>query len=72
MLELSRRGADWRLGYAGDSFNTALYLQRLGVSTAYLTALGDDPFSTEMRAAWQSEGLDLSLVLTDTQRLPGL
>ncbi len=72
MLELSRSGLEWRLRHAGDTFNTALYLQRLGLPTAYLTALGADPFSEEMLAAWRGEGLDTALVLTDPERLPGL
>jgi 2-dehydro-3-deoxygluconokinase len=77
MLELSRSGSagsgsEWRLRHAGDTFNTALYLQRLGLPTAYLTALGADPFSEEMLAAWRGEGLDTSLVLIDQGRLPGL
>ena len=72
MLELAGDARDWRMGYAGDSFNTALYLQRLGVPTSYLTALGSDPFSQEMLNSWRAEGLDVSLVLTDSKRLPGL
>jgi 2-dehydro-3-deoxygluconokinase len=76
MLELvgQLQGHDqgWQLGYAGDSFNTALYLSRLRVPVAYLTALGADPFSQDMRAAWASEGIDTSMVLTDPSRLPGL
>jgi 2-dehydro-3-deoxygluconokinase len=72
MLELTRDADRWRLGYAGDTFNTAVYLSRLGVPTAYMTALGADAFSQDMRAEWQADGLDTSLVLTDTARLPGL
>jgi 2-dehydro-3-deoxygluconokinase len=72
MLELTRDQDHWRLGYAGDTFNTALYLSRLGVPTAYMTALGVDPFSQEMRAEWRADGLDTSLVLTSATRLPGL
>jgi 2-dehydro-3-deoxygluconokinase len=72
MLELSRQGDLWRLGAAGDSFNTALYLQRLGARVQYLTALGTDPFSEEMLQSWELEGLDASLVLRDPARLPGL
>ncbi|MFO1119681.1 MAG: hypothetical protein U1E38_06090 [Rhodospirillales bacterium] len=34
-----------------------MYLVRLGVATDYVTALSDDPFSAELLAAWQSEGL---------------
>ncbi|HTY49622.1 MAG TPA: sugar kinase [Steroidobacteraceae bacterium] len=72
MLELVCARGQWRLGHAGDTFNTALYLTRLGLPAAYLTALGTDPFSADMRAAWAAEGLDTSLVLTDPARLPGL
>ncbi len=72
MLELTRDEDRWRLGYAGDTFNTAVYLSRLGVPTAYMTALGADTFSEDMRAQWQADGLDTSLVLTDHARLPGL
>ena len=72
MLELSAAGDAWRMGYAGDTFNTALYLARLGVPVAYLSALGRDPFSEEMREAFRAERIDDSLVLTDPARLPGL
>jgi 2-dehydro-3-deoxygluconokinase len=72
MLELARHGASWQLGMGGDTFNTALYMQRLGVPTAYLTALGTDPFSLELRASWVEEGLDTSMVLSDAGHLPGL
>ncbi len=72
MLELARQGELWRLGAAGDSFNTALYLQRLGAKVRYFPALGRDPFSEEMLHSWAREGLDTSLVLRDPERLPGL
>jgi len=72
MLELLCTQGQWRLGHAGDTFNTALYLTRLGLPAAYFTALGEDPFSADMRVAWAAEGIDTSLVLTDPSRLPGL
>src|SRR3984957_19870103 len=72
MLELVRVGEDWRLNHAGDVFNTALTMRRLGVPVAFLSALGADPFSVEMRAAWLHEQIDSSMVLTDPTRLPGL
>jgi 2-dehydro-3-deoxygluconokinase len=72
MLELVRIGDGWRMSHAGDTFNTALNLRRLGVTVAYFTALGSDPFSREMRAGWMREQIDVSLVLTDPTRLPGL
>lgn len=72
MLELRSDGDSWQLGHAGDTFNTAVYLARLGEEVSFLTALGDDPFSSAMRTAWAAEGLHLDLVLTAPQRLPGL
>lgn len=73
MLELSR-GPDGaaRLGFGGDTLNTALYMARAGQDVAYATALGRDPWSDELRAAWAAEGIDTSLVLTDPERTPGL
>jgi 2-dehydro-3-deoxygluconokinase len=72
MLELARQDALWRLGAAGDSYNTALYLRRLGAEVRYFTALGQDPFSDEMLQTFAQEGVDTSLVLRDPVRLPGL
>lgn len=72
MLELSANQGAWRLGYGGDTLNTAIHLARLGCSVAYLTAIGSDPFSADLRAAWGAEGLDTSLVLTHPRRQPGL
>jgi 2-dehydro-3-deoxygluconokinase len=42
------------------------------VPVAFLSALGTDPFSLEMRAGWLREQIDTSMVLTDPTRLPGL
>jgi 2-dehydro-3-deoxygluconokinase len=72
MLELSRDGSGWRLGHGGDTLNAAIHLARAGIATAYLTALGSDPFSAKLKASWQAEGLDCSLVLTHPDRQPGL
>jgi 2-dehydro-3-deoxygluconokinase len=59
-------------GFGGDSLNAAIYLSRLGVETSYLTALGDDSWSTEMIGLWQKEGVDTSLVQRVEGRMPGL
>ncbi len=73
MLELSGQPAEGlRLGYGGDTLNTAVYLARLGVSVDYVTALGDDPFSASMIAAWQQEGVGIDKVIRLKGRLPGL
>lgn len=61
------------LGYAGDTFNTAVYLRRLGLSVAYGTAIGEgDPFSAGILRMMAVEGLDAALVRTAPGRLPGL
>jgi 2-dehydro-3-deoxygluconokinase len=72
MLELSRDGAGWRLGYGGDTLNTAIHLARAGHDVAYLTALGDDAFSEDLKRQWRAEGLDTSLILTHPARQAGL
>jgi 2-dehydro-3-deoxygluconokinase len=72
MLELSGSPGAWRLGYGGDTLNTAIHLARAGHDVAYLTGLGADPFSADLRRQWRAEGLDTSLILTDPVRHPGL
>src|SRR4051812_33144948 len=74
MVELSLHGeASAVVGYAGDTFNTAVYLRRLGVPTGYVTALGgEDPFSRAIVALMAEEGVDDRLVARIEGRLPGL
>lgn len=73
MLELSRQAdGSARLAFGGDTLNTALYMARLGGDVAYATALGPDPWSEELRAAWTAEGIDPDLALIDPDRVPGL
>ena len=73
MIELSP-AADGLLsrGFGGDTLNTAVYLARLGVAVDYVTALGDDPWSEEMLAAWRAEGVGTGLVVRVPGKLPGL
>jgi 2-dehydro-3-deoxygluconokinase len=72
MLELSRQGEAWRLGYGGDTLNTAIHLARAGHDVAYLTAIGCDLLSAGLKAAWAGEGLDTSLILDHPTRSSGL
>ena len=59
MAELSQASdGTARMGFGGDTFNTAVYLSRLGQATAYLTALGDDPWSAGARSLLATEGVD--------------
>ena len=61
-----------RRSFGGDTLNTAIYLARCGVTVDYVTALGDDPFSDDMMAAWRNEGVGTRLVLRVRGALPGL
>ncbi|GIX18360.1 MAG: 2-dehydro-3-deoxygluconokinase [Erythrobacter sp.] len=74
MIELARNPAsgEWRMGFAGDTANVAIYAARGGVDVAYLSAVGDDPYSAEMRNFLTSERVDCTLVLTHPTRVPGL
>ncbi len=77
MVELSldtARSGHARVGFAGDTLNTAIYLKRQspGLEVAYVTRLGIDRFSDDMLAFMAGEGLDTSLVGRDDERLPGL
>lgn len=73
MLELSRGSGDsWNLRYGGDVINTAIHLARSGDTVRLASALGADPMSAELCAAWEAEGVDTSLVLRAADRLPGL
>ncbi|TNC27001.1 sugar kinase [Amycolatopsis alkalitolerans] len=72
MIELTHTGSrTLSLGYAGDTFNTAVYLARLtspaAVEVGYLTRLGDDGYSSGILAAMRAEGLGTGLI----DRVPG-
>lgn len=75
MAELSRtmpNGTGWALDYAGDSYNVAVYARRMGLPTAYMTAIGRDEFSDDMFRQWQNEDIDTSLVVRHPDRTVGL
>lgn len=74
MIELSRNAAtgEWRMGFAGDTANVAIYCARMGGDVRYLSAVGRDLHSAELREFLTGEGVDCSLVLTHPDRVPGL
>jgi 2-dehydro-3-deoxygluconokinase len=78
MVEL--RHADPRtlhLGYAGDTYNTAVYARRVAdllgarVTVGFLTGIGADEYSRDMRAAWAAEGVGDQAIAVPGH-LPGL
>ncbi len=72
MLELIHREQGiLALGYAGDTYNTAVYLSRLtdprDVQVDYLTLVGDDEYSERMLRAMEAEGVGTARI----RRVPG-
>ncbi|WP_020581897.1 sugar kinase [Endozoicomonas elysicola] len=71
-----------KVNFAGDTLNTTVYMARLlkeasasqqtDIAVRYVTALGQDNFSSRMLAAWQSEGIDTRHVYSLSGKLPGL
>lgn len=76
MIEMSG-GEDrqYRLGYAGDTLNTAWYMRALlgkDWSVDYFTGLGEDRYSADIRAFLSSNGIGTSHIRTVPGRRPGL
>ncbi len=71
MIELSGQNGDaWRMGYAGDTFNTLWTLRALAdpaCRTDYVSAFGDDPFSKGQIAFFADHGIDIA----DSPIIPG-
>ena len=63
-------------GFAGDTYNTAVYLKRLDAERRlrvhYATALGSDSFADDMLEAWHQEGIESDLVRRIDDRTTGL
>lgn len=62
-------------GFAGDAYNTAVYLRRaLGDAgrVSMLTVVGDDSTSDAMRAEFEAQGLETDRVWTAPGKAPGL
>jgi 2-dehydro-3-deoxygluconokinase len=76
MIELSAGKGDlWKMGFAGDTFNTAWYARATlpkSRRVAYVTALGDDPFSGEMQKFIGKAGVATDRIRIIPGRRPGL
>jgi len=75
MVELAPAGeALYRRGFAGDAFNTAVYLKRSApkLDVQFATVTGADPLSKAMRQAWRAQGVGDALAAVDPDRRPGL
>eukprot|EP01036_Dinobryon_divergens_P008082 gene8082-10792_t len=76
MVEMSEASDGlYRLGYAGDTLNTAWYARaRLGEDWAvdYVTALGDDLYSQQMAQFFADAGIGTGHIQKVPNRRPGL
>ena len=76
MLELSgRRDDQWRMGFAGDTFNTLWALRALTPADRpadYVTAFGDDPFSRDQMAFLRENGIGTAASPAIAGARPGL
>lgn len=65
-----------RVGVAGDTYNTAVYLSRAlrgtGITISYVTAIGTDPYSDRIMTAISSHGIGTELVERRDGQMPGL
>ncbi len=62
---------DGALAWGGDVVNTAVYLARQGAEPRLMTAMGTDPTSDDIVAAWAAEGIGVTHVLRDATRTAG-
>ena len=76
MIELSGRDGDlWQMGFAGDTFNAAFYARAVLPSerrVAYVTAVGDDPFSRRLRDFIAGTGVATDRIRAIPGGRPGL
>jgi len=76
MLEFAMQpDGNFKLGFAGDTFNTAWYLRaRLAADwqVDYFTSLGDDPYSVQMLDFMSANGIGTTHIQRITNRRPGL
>jgi 2-dehydro-3-deoxygluconokinase len=76
MLEFSELGDQaYRLGFAGDTFNVAWHMRAAlnpDWRVDFVTALGDDPFSSQMLEFFQKNGIGTSHIRRIDQARSGL
>jgi 2-dehydro-3-deoxygluconokinase len=77
MIEMAAlEDGDFRLGFAGDTLNTAWYaracLPRDTWNVAYFTRVGEDIYSGKMLEFLRKNGIDTRFITRDPDRRPGL
>ncbi|MDU0355145.1 sugar kinase [Paraglaciecola aquimarina] len=75
MMELSSaENGDLQRSFAGDTYNSAIYAKRCLTNSkvSFLSAIGVDAYSQKMKATWQAEGIDTSLLVETDQAEIGI
>lgn len=74
MIELAMQGDMARVGVAGDTLNTAIYLHRTApaLQVDYVTRLGDCPFSERIRDFISEQGIGCDRIEMAAGQSPGL
>jgi 2-dehydro-3-deoxygluconokinase len=75
MVEFTvRADGSYARAFAGDVYNTAVYLKRAAprVDVQFATTTGEDDLSEDMRGAWRGEGIDADLAFRTPDAIPGL
>jgi len=57
---------------AGSEGNVIIQMQRLGIQTSFITAVGADPFGEAIISTLKSEGIDTSFIKVDPEHPTGL
>jgi 2-dehydro-3-deoxygluconokinase len=75
MVELAlQENGDYHRSFAGDTFNTAVYLARENSldEVCYFTSVGDDEISREMLTEMQQQGLNTKFIQRSLDKTVGL
>ncbi|GEM_PF-45940 len=62
----------WMATWGGDTSNVVLAASKLGLSCAYLSRVGEDPFGEGFFSLWESSGIQTRLVQKDPHHPTGL
>ncbi len=60
------------LSFAGDTYNTSVYMARLGLQTDYVTNLGEDTYSHKIMQRMSAENIGTDMIQCMPGRSPGL
>jgi len=75
MAEISQADNGFKIGFAGDTYNTAVYLRRLlptKYDVLFVSRVGEDIFSDGFLDAMRSEQLETKYVTRDSERNIGI